>query len=862
MRFNVKKSNMKICFIVALICVAMVTFLLLILGMAPFGDRSMAGGDINVSQLDQYTYLKNCLLGKDTFGYSFSMGLGGDTANVVAYGMSSPFNLLILFFDQSNFHTYFDVMVIFKIAAIGFTTSYYLQVRFSGNLRKIFVAILSLSFAFSQYCIAQIVNIFWLDGVALLPIILLGVYQIISENKPFTLIISVFLSILFGWYTGVTDCLFAIFWFFLEYAYYKIKNSSTVNFKVFFKKAVQFAFAGITGALLSGFFFLPVLASIRAGNRGTLNWDSLILRMNGNLFTVISNDVIGGLSDASKVSLYCGAAAIIGCVALFMSALYSRKWKITTGIFLLFVILTFYWQPLFLLFSMLKNATSFWFRFSYIGTFTIVFIASQFFSVWDQEKHKKSILTKASILWIFLIGLTSIINHLNNYRNVVLTGLAVIIIGTILVILSEEDSKKSRMRQRMLPVFLVICCVGELGYNAKILLNHYGAYGVDEYKRYVERENNLINQIKSDDDSVYRISQSLCRMQKSGYLTANYNEPLGYNYMGITAYTNCPDDRQRNMLNKLGYRTNGENFYIVNTSFIPTDSLLGVKYFLSDYAINGYKAVDGMTAYNNKTVYENPYVLPMAFTYDDVDYQYNGQNASNPFLAANETYSALYGKNIDLFTPAEYTYERSEDGTSINFFIKVPSGNFALYGNLPYSHEYNGVIKSGDTQLTEYAKWRSPSVFYIPTSNGEDLVNIEVTSASGKAVSCDDPQFYILDLDAMKQVSENLQSKKVNSLAIDGNTVTIDAQLEEGESIFTSFAYDKGWVITDNGKEITPDLYEECLIVIKSEAGEHHIVMKYKQPGQMPGIVLSVIGFSVFIFWYYLYKKQKRIANR
>ena len=95
MQSKKENINIKLCIITALLSAIIVMILFYTLGMAPFGDRSMAGGDIDVSQLDLYSYLKNCLLGKDTFGYSFSMGLGGDTANVFAYGMSSPFNYLI-----------------------------------------------------------------------------------------------------------------------------------------------------------------------------------------------------------------------------------------------------------------------------------------------------------------------------------------------------------------------------------------------------------------------------------------------------------------------------------------------------------------------------------------------------------------------------------------------------------------------------------------------------------------------------------------------------------------------------------------------------------------------------------------------
>lgn len=854
MQSNKEKVNIKLCFVTALLSAIIVVVLFYVLGMTPFGNRSMAGGDIDVSQLDLYSYLKNCLLGKDTFGYSFSMGLGGDTANVFAYGMSSPFNYLIIFFDQANFHSYFDVMVILKIATIGFTSSYYFQRRFDGDLKSIFVIILALCFAFSQYCIAQIVNIFWLDGVAMLPLILLGVYEIITEEKPFTLIFSVFFSILFGWYIGVTDCLFSIFWFIFEYFYILLEKQHTFRIKEFAGKLLNFAFAGITGALLSCFFFLPVLASIRAGNRGSLNWNSLSLKLTGNPLTAISNDIIGGISDPSKVALFAGSVAIIGCVAFFVSTYFDRNRKIITGIFLFFVVMTFYWSPLFLLFSMMKNATSFWFRYSYIGTFTIVFIAGLFFCGWDKEKNKnkKRTLIVATGLWMALFLIVNVKIPSDNCQKLAITIFTLIIIGSIIVLMSDESCRLNRRREQLFSGLLIISCVLELGYNAKILMNYYGFNNIQIYQEYVHDENSLINQIKEADSGLYRISKSFTRKQElGGHLTANYNEPLGYNYKGISTYTNSPDDRQRTMLEHLGYRTNGENMYIVNTSILPADSLLGVKYFLSEYAINGYKPVDGMQSFNNKMVYENPFVLPWAFTYNTTAYVANSAESSNSFLELNRIYSELYGQKIDLFVPLNYNFESVDDEMHVHVSIQVPSGNYALYGNLPWQYEYDGAILSGDTQITEYSKWTSPSVFYIPSDAGENEVELDVISNSGQPVSIMNPQFYALDLDMMKQVSERLQQKAVSSLVIKGKNIQMDAVLKKGQAIFTAFAYDKGWIITDNGQEVEPQLYDKCLMVLKLGAGEHHIEMKYRQPGEMAGIGCTLIGCLLLLVWSY-----------
>lgn len=55
---------------------------------------------------------------------------------------------------------------------------------------------------------------------------------------------------------------------------------------------------------------------------------------------------------------------------------------------------------------------------------------------------------------------------------------------------------------------------------------------------------------------------------------------------------------------------------VVNTSVLGADSILGVKYVLSSYDIPGLKKLENIEPGNGKSVYYNPYALPVAFTYE------------------------------------------------------------------------------------------------------------------------------------------------------------------------------------------------------------------------------------------------------
>ena len=118
-------------------------------------------------------------------------------------------------------------------------------------------------------------------------------------------------------------------------------------------------------------------------------------------------------------------------------------------------------------------------------------------------------------------------------------------------------------------------------------MNDYHADENSQYTAYSLGSQKQIGEIKESDSSIYRISQTSTKIQYTDGATANYNEALAYNYRSISGYTSSPDDTQREFLERIGYRENGLNMNITNSPVIAADALLGVKYTLSAYPVNG-----------------------------------------------------------------------------------------------------------------------------------------------------------------------------------------------------------------------------------------------------------------------------------
>ena len=185
-----KKNNRQLCFYS--FTVTLLTLLLLFwhYGYAPFGDNSLASHDAGIQYLNFYSYFKDVLSGKNSLTYTFSKTLGGNCIGIFSYYLTSPFMLLSVFFKKSQLHSFFDLLVILKLSLASFTFCWFLIGRFrkyladrSDLVKNSCIIILSVSYGLCQYNIAQSSNLMWLDGVYMLPLILLGVYRLLYSGS-------------------------------------------------------------------------------------------------------------------------------------------------------------------------------------------------------------------------------------------------------------------------------------------------------------------------------------------------------------------------------------------------------------------------------------------------------------------------------------------------------------------------------------------------------------------------------------------------------------------------------------------------------------------------------------------------------
>ena len=148
---------------------------------------SLAVDDAYFQFIDFLAYFKDVLSGKQSLRYTFGSFLGQNNIALYSYYLASPFNLLLLFFRKENILIFFDMIILLRLCTSAFTFSWFLTGRFEEALSPVFCIALSTGYGLMQYLLHQNYLINYLDGIYMLPLMMLGVYRAVSENKITTL---------------------------------------------------------------------------------------------------------------------------------------------------------------------------------------------------------------------------------------------------------------------------------------------------------------------------------------------------------------------------------------------------------------------------------------------------------------------------------------------------------------------------------------------------------------------------------------------------------------------------------------------------------------------------------------------------
>ena len=814
-----KNSILFFCFFVPIV---LLSALFLVKGVYPFGSQSNLMWDMEIQYTDFFAYYRSVLLGKADLSYSFSKSLGGSMVALWGYYLSSPLNLLVIFFKHSQMQLFVFVITALKLGLCGLTFGIFIKSKFK-ELQELYVLLISVAYAFTQYGVGQISNIMWLDGMYMLPIMLLAVDKFVYSKKVIPLYVTVALSIIFNWYTAYMNCIFIMIYFIYTYAI----SSKKIYFENTVKAVIRFAAAEVTGVLASGFVFFPVLI----GQSGGRAFDEGIFAFetNGSFFEILRGFIIGSNVNSKSITLFCSLFALTAVSYYFLNKNIAKREKIISALFLGVMTASMFFTPLEHIWVGFKFENSYAYRFLYVALAAFLTVAARGLSFEPTPKN--------SSIKTFLVVSVAILLLLDMFSKFIALRLwvqiAILVLYSLIFCFLHTSSE---MQKKALNTALVLLFIGEIAVNAYWLTDGYFGKDSAQYIKYVENEEALIEQIKEQDDSFYRTEKTLNRDFSASHDSYYSNEALSYNYFGIQHYSSSYDGITAQVLKNLGYsRCLFPSFY--HDPILGADSLLGVKYLLSEKVYDGYTLRTDLNSYNQKYIYENSYALPLAFSANE---KILGVNAvgKNPFEYLNEIYNGILGEEIAIYTQYENVDNTVTESSSV-YTVPEFDNNRILYARVADNN--NGINCSisidGAEDKSYQSGWLNHNVIVIGNMGTKHNLTVNRNDL--------DIEFYALNLNQLKEASDKINKTSVSKLKVNSSRISFVAKKD---NIMLTIPFDECWEVTVNGKPVTPEKGADAFMVIPLDGSEEsRVVMKYHTKGATAGIALSILSLLIII---------------
>jgi uncharacterized membrane protein YfhO len=140
--------------------------------------------------------------------FTWREGLGSDFAALYAYYLASPLNWLLLLWPRDYVIEFMTLTILIKIGLAGQSMFVFLDAKREGNkkntggvpLDRAVALVFACGYALSGFVAAYSWDIMWMDGVALAPLVLLGLNRLVKKNRPALYYISLAVVIWANYY--------------------------------------------------------------------------------------------------------------------------------------------------------------------------------------------------------------------------------------------------------------------------------------------------------------------------------------------------------------------------------------------------------------------------------------------------------------------------------------------------------------------------------------------------------------------------------------------------------------------------------------------------------------------------------------
>lgn len=828
---------------------------LAVFGMAPFGDRSTLIMDMSDQYVEFFCGLKQILRDGNLSSLFFSWGkaMGSNYVGVFAYYLSSPLSLLTLFVPNSAMPVGLLFLTVLKVGLCGLTMGIFLQhMGFKKHDTCIFFAT---AYALMSYNIVYSMCVMWLDGVIWLPLVLLGVEQVLRKNKMMLLIVSLLGIFISNYYIAYMVGLFAACWLVYRIA---AVYWGWISWKMLLIRIGKFAMSAVTAAGLGAWLLLPTWYSLMQGKVGGNGVEASGV-WNFKAETLLGKMFFGeydSITNSGAPFLYCGIAIILLTVGYFVARKISVRERIASACMLAFLLISLASVQLDLAWHIFQYPNWFPYRYAFVVSFFMIYLAARCFQNLSSLGMGFGV---AGMLLLVFGGLAASLMKDNtpawqHVAGTVAVGLCYLLLFLLCKMLGERKLPFPRAVAGVLCCLLVTTGCYELyrntsgllkGLNGQFGYESYSAYGT--YKDSVEE---ILSLIEADKKAANETDYAAV----APHYVRSINDPIGFGYRSISHYSSAYNRTSNSFFRSLGYAQS----YFWSLHFGGTaisDSLFGVRYTVNNEDIQGwtnggrmqigstmpdfqYDVIGTVEGAGTATVYRNPYAITAPFV---VSKDLLTTKIEGDFLTAqNSLMNSVMGEDVNCLQVLDSSVIGVEDDT---IQITMPSrGVLYVY----FSRDTERVMTVNGTYSLNLFRNESDCIQSLGLYEAGETATVQVSGARD-LVDNYWTKFAVLDMDKLESATTRLQAGAMQNFSAETGNLSGIVTCEEDCVLFTSIPYDEGWHVWVDGQEVETTTFGEALLCVELSAGDHFVRMEYSAKGAELGLAITVFTGVILV---------------
>ena len=806
-------------------------------GVQPFGDNSLLIIDGLHQYMPFYSVLYDKLKGGESLFYSFRSGLGINFLSLFSYYLSSPLNLLIIFFKKTQLNMAVSMIIVLKIALSGMTAGIY----FSSKSKKqgLHVLMISMAYALSSYMVGYCWNVMWLDAIMIFPIVVMGLERLIDKKDGRLYCLALFYALYCNYYIAFMICIFAIIW----YIFYSFKSV-----KQFFFRGISFALYSFLAAGMAAVLLIPAYLGIKQTASGEA------MTLPDHSFLTNAADLLNSqFAMGSPISHDNFTVLAVGLYLLNQQIKISDKIKkiLLVGFFYLSfgeMILNFIWHGFHDQYG-IPN------RFSFLFGFVLLHMLWEVFEHLDGTKGWH--VAFACMAGVGLLAYARVKGTQPLEDKVYgVAGMLFILYGMILLLYTLSRKRKVWYKAAFCAVAII-----EIAATACMGFNENGQISVSKFFYGTEDMEKAAASLK--DGTFYRSELASALM---------VDENAWYPINSVGLFGSTATDRMVNMMDNLGFYT-GCNEYLYKGATPVTNFLLNVKYLYyhqEDSLTTDFKYLKTQGTFD---IYENP-AKGMSIGYlmnDSIkDWYYD---SAYPFRVQNDLGEQAFDvfelfHDIEIDDPAtngctasktndgEYYFEYGDsrpDNMTFTIPITETAENLYLF--------YDGTQVENAQIMVDGTNVKSGDLDGYMLPIGKVSAGSEVKVTFELKGETEDGYVRLSAADFDQEVFEDFkktaaeQAFTVTDYSSNSLEGTVDAS--DNQTLFLSIPYESGWKVKVDGKEVKTCRIGDAFLGVKVPSGEHTVSLKYTPPGFSIGWKVSLAAAIIFIvlcFVKYRYK--------